>query len=111
MTGSNILTKEQLEKMSNNQLIDFAMKVQENLILKQSPLSNKNKEINSKLHNIYRKIDQLNKKNNLLQNRFSIAENTSTLLAKNHQKHTGKIIDLERDHIKWNNILGQNALK
>ena len=29
MAGSNILTREQLEKMSNIQLIDFAMKVQE----------------------------------------------------------------------------------
>ena len=42
------------------------MKVQENLISKQNALSNENKQINSKLHNISKKIDQLNNGNNLL---------------------------------------------
>ena len=46
MAGSKVLTRKQLEKMSNNQLIDFAMKLQENLISKQKPLSNEEKEIN-----------------------------------------------------------------
>ena len=32
MVGSNILTRKQLEKMTNKQLIDFAMKLQGNLI-------------------------------------------------------------------------------
>ena len=80
MAGSKVLTRKQLEKMSNNQLIDFAMKLQENLISKQNPLSNEEKEINAKLHTKDRKIDQLNKENNLLRNRLSVAENTSTLL-------------------------------
>ena len=44
MAGSNILTRKQLEKMPNNQLIDFAMKVQENLISKQNALSNETKK-------------------------------------------------------------------
>ena len=48
MAGSNNLTRKQLEKMFNNQLIDFAMKVKENLISKQNALSNENKEINTK---------------------------------------------------------------
>ena len=47
--------------MSNNQPIDFAMKVQENLISKQNTLSNENKEINAKLHRLNMKKDQLNK--------------------------------------------------
>ena len=37
--------------------MDFAMKVQENLISKQNILSDENKEINAKLHNIDKKID------------------------------------------------------
>ena len=36
MAGSNILTRKQLEKMINEQLIDFAMKLQDNLISKQT---------------------------------------------------------------------------
>ena len=40
MVGSNILTRKQLEKMSN----DFAMKLQDNLISKQTELINDNKE-------------------------------------------------------------------
>ena len=35
MAGSNILTRKQLEKMTNEQLIDFAMKLQDKLISKQ----------------------------------------------------------------------------
>ena len=97
MAGSNILTKKQLEKMSNNQPIDFAMKVQENLISKQNTLSNENKEINAKLHSLNMKKDQLNKGNDFFRTRLSTAENASTLLTKNHQKHTEKIIHLERD--------------
>ena len=48
MAGSNNLTRKQLEKMFNNQLIDFAIKVKENLISKQNALSDENKEINNK---------------------------------------------------------------
>ena len=76
MAGNNILTRKQLEKMCNNQLIDFAMKVQENLISKQNALSNENKEINTKSQNIDNKIDELHKENNLLRSRLSVAENT-----------------------------------
>ena len=43
------------------------------------------------------KIDQLNKENNFLRSRLSIAENASTLLQKNHNKNSEKIINLERD--------------
>lgn len=80
MTGCNItnITSKQLEKMSNNQLIDFAMKVQENSISKQNALSSKNKQINAQLQNIDMKINQLNKKNNLSRSRLSVAKSTST---------------------------------
>lgn len=57
MEGSNTLSKKQLEKMSNDQLIDFAIKVQEDVISKQNALSNKNEELNSELHHVDIKID------------------------------------------------------
>ena len=57
MECSNTLSKKQLEKMSNDQLIHFAMKVQEDVISKQNALSNKNKELNSELHHADIKID------------------------------------------------------
>ena len=90
MAGSNILTRKQLRKMSKNQLTDFAMKVQEKLISTVNALSNENKEINSQLHNIDIKTNQLKKENN-------IAENILILLSKNHIEHTEKIIDLEKN--------------
>ena len=43
MAGSNILTRKQFEKMSNDKLSDFAMKIQENSISEQKALSNENK--------------------------------------------------------------------
>ena len=49
MAGSNILTRKQLEKITNEQLIDFAMKLQENLISKQTELINNNKSFRKNL--------------------------------------------------------------
>ena len=111
MAGSNILNRKQLEKMSNNQLIDFAMKVKKNLISTQNALSNVNKEINAKLHKIDVRIYQLNKENNLSRRRLSVAENASTLLAKNHHKNSEKIMNLERDLHKTEQYSGVNASK
>ena len=57
MEGSNTLSKKQLQKMSNDQLIDFAIKVQEDIISKQNALSNKNEGLSSELHHVDIKID------------------------------------------------------
>ena len=43
MAGSNILTRRQLEKMTNDQLIEFVVKLQTNMINKQTELINDNK--------------------------------------------------------------------
>ena len=56
--GSNILTRKQLEKMTNQQLIDFAMKMQDNLILKQTELIN-DKEFQEKLNLMKAKFNDL----------------------------------------------------
>ena len=62
------------------------MKVEENLISKQNPLSNENKEMHVKLHNVVMKIGQPKKENNLLRSRLSVTANISTLLSKNHHR-------------------------
>ena len=45
MVGSNIIIRKQLGKTSDDQLIKFVMKLQENMITKQNKFSTENKEI------------------------------------------------------------------
>ena len=62
MVGSNILTRKQLENMTNNeQLIDFPIKLQDNLISKQTDNINYNKESRGKLNGVEAKFDDLKK--------------------------------------------------
>ena len=58
MVGSNILTRRQLKKMTNDQLIEFAMKLQNNMINKQTELINNNKKFREKLSIIDSKSDE-----------------------------------------------------
>ena len=60
MAGSNILTRKQLEKMTKDQLIEFALKLQNKMITKQTELMNGNKGFREKLGNIDSKFDKLN---------------------------------------------------
>ena len=85
MAGSNILTRKRLEKMTNEQLIDFAVKLQDNLISKQTELINDNKEFREKLNLIEAKFDDLKKENETLQSKVMVAEKTSTTLSKSHR--------------------------
>ena len=73
MVGSNILTRKQLEKMTSAQLIGFAMKLQDNLITKQTALINNNKEFREKLNVLKAKFDNLKKENEILQSKVVIA--------------------------------------
>ena len=66
MAGSNILTRRQLEKMTNDQLIEFAMKLQTNMINKQTDLINDNKEFREKLSIIDSKFDEPKKEYEVL---------------------------------------------
>ena len=72
MVGSNILTRKQLEKMTSAQLIGFAMKLQDNLITKQTELINNNKEFREKLNVLKAKFDNLKKENEILQSKVVI---------------------------------------
>ena len=57
MAGSNILTRKQLEKMTNDQWL--TMKLQNNMINKQPELINDNKQFREKLSIIGSKFDEL----------------------------------------------------
>ena len=95
MAGSNILTRKQLEKMSNELLIDFILKLQDSLITKQTELINDNKEFREKLNFIEAKLDDLRKENETLQSKLVIAEKTSTTLSMHHKNLNEKIIEME----------------
>ena len=69
MAGSNILTRRQLEKITINQLIEFAMKLQANMINKQTELINDNKEFREKLSIIDSKFDELKKENEVMKSK------------------------------------------
>ena len=66
MSGSIILTRKQLEKMTNDQLIEFALKLQNNMINKQTELINNNREFREKQRIIDSKFDELKKENEVL---------------------------------------------
>ena len=55
--------------MANEQLIYFAMKLQDNLISKQTELINDNKEFRKKLNVIEDKFDDLKKENETVQSK------------------------------------------
>ena len=97
MAGSNILTRKQLEKMTNEQLIDFAMKLQGNLISKQTKLTNDNKEFWEKVNLIEAKFDDLKKENETLQSKVMVAEKASTALCISHKKLNDRVIEMERN--------------
>ena len=97
MVGSNILTRKQLEKMTNEQLIDFAMKLQGNLISKQTKLKNDNKEFREKLNLIEAKFDDLKKENETLQSKVMVEEKASTILSISHEKLNDRVIEMERN--------------
>ena len=97
MVGSNILTRKQLEKMTNEQLIDFAMKLQGNLISKQTKLKNDNKEFREKLNLIEAKFDDLKKENETLQSKVMVAEKASTILSISHENLNDRVIEMERN--------------
>ena len=59
--------------MTSAQLIGFAMKLQDNLITKQTELINNNKEFREKLNVLKAKFDNLKKENEILQSKVVIA--------------------------------------
>ena len=97
VVGRNILTRKQIEKMTNEQLIDFAIKLQDNLITKQTELINDNKEFREKLNVIEVKYGNLKKENETVQSKVMISEKISATLNMNHKRINDKIIEMERN--------------
>ena len=95
MVGSNIWTRKQLKKMSNNQLIEFAMKLQNNVIKKQAELTNM--ECTEKLSIINSKFDELKKENEVLKSKVSVAEKALLTLSTNYKNINEKVIEMERN--------------
>ena len=97
VVGRNIPTRKQIEKMTNEQLIDFAIKLQDNLITKQTELINDNKEFREKLNVIEVKYGDLKKENETVQSKVMISEKISATLNMNHKRTNDKIIEMERN--------------
>ena len=87
MAGSNILTRGQLEKMDNDQLIEFAIKLQTNMVNKQTELINDKKEFREELSVIDSKFDEIKKENEVLMSKASVAEKASLTLSTNYKNN------------------------
>ena len=74
MADSNILIRKLLEKMTNEQLIAFAMKLQDKLISKQTELINGNRKFREKRSLIEAKFDDLKKENETLLSKVLVKE-------------------------------------
>ena len=75
MAGSNILTRKQLEKMANDQLIEFAMKLQNNMINEQIELNDNlydKKEFREKLVLLALNLMSLKKKMKFLRAKYQL---------------------------------------
>ena len=98
--ASQILTREQLEKMSNENLIASFLALQDNIILQQNDLLQQNRDISKKLMEITCKIDSLAKKNEELTSHVSVAQNGSKILQEAFKTSSRKLLELERQHHK-----------
>ena len=81
--------------MTNEQLIDVIMKLQDSLMTKQAELINDNNEFREKLNFIETKLDDLRKENETLQSKLVIAEKNSATLYMHHKNLNYKIIEME----------------
>ena len=97
---SNTLTRKQLEKMINEQLLGFNIKLQDNLISTQKELINDNKEFWEKVNIIEAKFGDLEKKNETLQIKVVITKESSSNLFINHKNLNKRIIKMKRN-IHW----------
>ena len=97
---SQILTREQLQKMSNENLIASFLALQDNVMLQQNDLSQQNRDILKKLLEITSRIDSLAKKNEELTSHVSVAQNASKILQEAFKTTSSKLVELERQHHK-----------
>ena len=97
---SQILTRGELEKMSNGNLIASFLALQDNKILQQNYLLQQNRDISKKLLEITFKFDLLSKKYEELTSQVSVAQNVLKILQEAFKTTSSKIVELERQHHK-----------
>ena len=98
--ASQILTRVQLEKMSNENLIPSFLALQNNIIPQQNDLLQQNRDIPKKLLEKTSKIDSLAKKSEELTSHVSVAQNASKILQEAFKTMSSKLVELERQHHK-----------
>ena len=98
---SQILTRGQLEKMSNENLIASFSALQDNIILLQNYLFQQNRDISKKLLEIVPKIDRRSTNHvNKLTCHVSVAQNASKVLQEAFSTTSSKLVELERQNHK-----------
>ena len=105
--ASQILTRGQLEKMSNENLIASFLALQVIIILQQNDLLQQNRDILKKLLEITSKIFSLTKENEELTSHVSAAHNASKILQEAFKTTSSKPEEL--DITNWNSIRGGNS--
>ena len=83
--------------MTNDQLIEFTMKLQNDTINNQTELINNKKKFIEKLSIIDSKFDELKKENEVLKSKVSVAEKTLLTLSTNYKNINEKGIEMERN--------------
>ena len=73
------------------------MKLQNNMINKQTELINDNKEFREKVSITDSKFDELKKENEVLRSKVSAAEKTSLTISTNYKNINEKVIEMERN--------------
>ena len=83
--------------MTNDQLIEFTMKLQNDTINNQTELINNKKKFIEKLRIIDSKFDELKKENQVLKSKVSVAEKTLLTVSTNYKNINEKGIEMERN--------------
>lgn len=81
----NNLTRKQIKKATKNQLIQFALKLQNNIITKQAELINDNNEFREKLNIVDSNFDDVKKENEILKSKVSVVAKTLLNLSTNYK--------------------------
>ena len=81
----NNVTRKQIKKATKNQLIQFALKLQNNIITKQAELINDNNEFREKLNIIDSNFDDVKKENEILKSKVSVVAKTLLNLSTNYK--------------------------
>ena len=95
--ASQILTRRQLGKMRNENLIVSFLGLRDNILLQQNDLLQRNRDMSKKLLEIMSKINSLVKKNEELTSQLAMAQNSSKVLQEAFNTMSSKLVELKRN--------------